>query len=676
VLQPGQVVGSYEVVCHAGSGGMAEVYRVRHVALGSEHALKVLKQELAGSEDLRSRFLAEGRVQAQVRHPHIAMVTDLVAEEGVAALVMEWLDGGSLEDRLVGRSGRAVPTSRALQVLLPVLDALQMLHDRGIVHRDLKAGNLVFRDDRWDRVVLTDFGIARIAEDALAGAGRHRTRTGMQIGTPHYMSPEQVRGEEVDARSDLFSMGVVAWELLTAELPFDGPSAFEVMQRIVDEERPSLGAVRPDLPDHLVAAIDRALALHAEGRFASATELADALRGADLLVSFQPPTSVPEPDAMFVEELEPAPVDEPPAPRGGCLWPVMIVLLCGLMLGGAALAWSMSQQQQTEVATAQVWEMLRVYKTDAAANGQPARLEDALLIAQGAALRWPSPEALGSVALIRSWQQGWQLGSGRWDPVAWDAVEVLVRGAGDSLQADVAEVWLQLGACRLNPEVVARNAACWRLQRVADRVVSKVGEPWLAVEIEWIASMGARSQMERSILEGRKIPTALAEDALDRCRRGLDQVAAARVNGRFLEQNCVMIAGWSGHVDTHLRFGDAMVRRARLDGTLDRERRRALYVGANPACLSAGLQLGRDGRPTSWSRQDTGGVGDLCVFLGQVAEGCAVQARLDRPKRCPGIVAMLQGASCEPLQEPGVPWDEAEAARAATAGDRTALCLR
>jgi serine/threonine protein kinase len=704
VLVPGRIVGNYKVEAHVGSGGMAEVYRARHVALGSVHALKVLRPELAAHEEIRGRFLAEGRVQAQVRHAHIALVTDLVAEEGVAALVIEWLDGGSLDDRLTARNGARLDPEQALGVLLPVLDALTVLHGRGIVHRDLKPANLVFRDASWRSVVLTDFGIARIAEDAVTGGVGRQTRTGVRMGTPHYMSPEQVLGKPVDARSDLFALGVVAWELLTAVLPFDGASDFEIMQRIVDEQRPGLAKVRPDLPAPLIAAVDRAMAQDPARRFPSAREFAEALTSAAAPplprpappIKPAPPTFTPPPPTVTLPppeeeepdlDLEPDPTaTEAPPARSGCgccaMWSLTLFVLLSLAIGGAVvlLAWWASEQQAaSRQQTQAIWEQLRVYKTDPAANRERDRLDQLATAAAAAVDTWETPEALGTVALIDAWRQGWQFASPSWDAAAWARVRDQIDRAaqeGQAVQTEVARVWLQLAACRLHPDQAVRDAACMSLGAEADYAVLHLDrDPWMAVEVDWAASLGARTQAERLISANRPLPVEFSTPALQRCGRGLARLDAAPVNGRYLEQNCVLLAGWSGDMAHYLRLADRMIVRARATGRLDADQRQTLFLGAGAPCASAGFKFDRNGSPTSWSGRNTGDWGDLCVYLAGIAEGCEVHAMIGRPVKCAPRLSFLLG-SCVEARVPGVPWEAADVARDATDAERGAKCER
>lgn len=271
VLTPGQTVDRYEVEAPLGAGGMASVWKVRHTLLGSRHALKVLAPELTTSPEVRDRFLAEARILAQLQHPHLARVTDLVVGPGIAGLVQELLEGEDLA-LLLDREG-AQSVSRAATILRPVLQALQYVHEHGVVHRDLKPAN-VFLHQRpgggW-RPVLLDFGVARLTEAASVDHGRwRRTRTGATVGTPHYMSPEQVREvSTVDRRSDLWAMGCVLYEVLTGRSAFDGASDFAIMERVVagawgDE------AGRARIPAPLHPVLSKAFAVDRDRRFASA----------------------------------------------------------------------------------------------------------------------------------------------------------------------------------------------------------------------------------------------------------------------------------------------------------------------------------------------------------------------------------------------------------------------
>jgi serine/threonine-protein kinase len=280
---------------------MARVYKVHHVALGSVHALKVLDPELVGNAELRARFLDEGRIQARLKHPNILGITDVVAAPGVAGLVMDYLEGESL-DRYLARVQQPPAADEVRDIFLQVLEGMGFAHEQGVIHRDLKPSNIFLEQVRGRRVVrILDFGIAKAASDER----RPTTRTGARMGTPQYMSPEQIRGaENVTVRSDIFSLGVTLYELATAQPCFQGESDFNIMEKIVRAEYVPPQVAHPGLERGLAATILRAMDLDPERRFASCREFAAAL------VAGPPVERVEEP----VPEAPPAPRVATPAP--------------------------------------------------------------------------------------------------------------------------------------------------------------------------------------------------------------------------------------------------------------------------------------------------------------------------------------------------------------------------
>ncbi|MCB9673527.1 MAG: serine/threonine protein kinase [Alphaproteobacteria bacterium] len=269
-LEPGTQVGSYEVLDVLGSGGMASVYRAKHVVLGSEHALKVLRSDLVANAGIRQRFLDEGRVQAQLKHPGIVRVTDLVSEPGVAGLVMDLLKGEPLDDAL--RRG-ALSVEQAAGWMLQVLGAVGYAHGFGIVHRDLKPSNLfVAHHDSGRRSMrVLDFGIAKVT-------GKARTLIDETVGTYAYMSPEQIKNASaVDKRSDVFALGAVLYEMVTGHPAFEGDSDFVTMQKIASGTHTPLAEHGANVPPSLEGAIKRALELDPAARFQDCSEFAKAL---------------------------------------------------------------------------------------------------------------------------------------------------------------------------------------------------------------------------------------------------------------------------------------------------------------------------------------------------------------------------------------------------------------
>lgn len=266
LLQPGtQLDGRYEVVRLLGQGGMAAVYEVRHLGLHSTHALKVLNADLARNDDVRARFLAEGRIQARLRHPHVVQVTEIVTNP-VAGLVMDYVEGPTLGEFC---RGQGLEPRVLLEVFLPVLDAIEEAHKHNVVHRDLKPDNIIVGRDSRGRLqpMVTDFGIAKMLEEEGTG-GRGRTQAGARMGTLLYMSPEQIRGAgEVDARTDIFALGAILYEAATGRVAFHASSDYDTMKSIVEGTYEPPERVVGGLNPVIAGCIRKALAVDPAERF-------------------------------------------------------------------------------------------------------------------------------------------------------------------------------------------------------------------------------------------------------------------------------------------------------------------------------------------------------------------------------------------------------------------------
>jgi len=276
LLQPGtQLDGRYEVVRLIGQGGMAAVYEVRHLGLHSTHALKVLDADLARNEDIRGRFLEEGRIQARLRHPNVVQVTEIVTTP-VAGLVMDYIEGPTLGELC---RDRPLEPQLLLEVFLPVLDAIEEAHRKGVVHRDLKPDNIIVGRDNRGRFQpkVTDFGIAKV----LVGEskdGKARTQAGARMGTLLYMSPEQIRGAaEVDARTDIFALGAILYEAVTGRVAFHASSEYDTMKRIVEGTYEPPERVIGGLPPVIAGCIRKALAVDPAERFQDCAAFREAL---------------------------------------------------------------------------------------------------------------------------------------------------------------------------------------------------------------------------------------------------------------------------------------------------------------------------------------------------------------------------------------------------------------
>ncbi len=263
----------YLVDAEIGRGGMAVVYRATDLRLHRRVAIKLLPPELAFNGDVRERFLREAQTAAQLTHPNIVPIYTVDEKDGMVFFVMALVDGESLAERLAREPRMPVAESRT--ILTAVADALAYAHSQGVVHRDVKPDNIML-DRTTGRPMVTDFGIARAAQ-----ADSRLTVTGVAIGTPAYMSPEQALGErEIDGRSDIYSLGVIAYQMLAGETPFKASNTPAMLVKHVSETPRSLSSLRPDAPAGLVNAIARALAKKPEDRWPDANEFRDALSGA------------------------------------------------------------------------------------------------------------------------------------------------------------------------------------------------------------------------------------------------------------------------------------------------------------------------------------------------------------------------------------------------------------
>lgn len=257
----GQNIGKYRVADRVGRGGMGTVYRAMDETLHREVAIKVLNAELNDPEIAR-RFRAEAITVARLSHPGIATIYELFQHEGQWLMVMEFVRGETLE-HLVERMGPLSP-QRSAEICMQALAALAHAHAMGVVHRDLKPANLMITET--GSVKIMDFGIARVS------GTEHLTNAGYMMGTPAYMAPEQVLGRDIDARADLYALGVVFYRLITKSLPFKGESPFAMAQSQVNEPPTPVGTMRHDLPPWVDQVIVRALAKNPEERFQSAVE--------------------------------------------------------------------------------------------------------------------------------------------------------------------------------------------------------------------------------------------------------------------------------------------------------------------------------------------------------------------------------------------------------------------
>ncbi|MDM7916416.1 MAG: serine/threonine-protein kinase [Candidatus Eisenbacteria bacterium] len=283
MLAPGTRLGSYEILAALAAGGMGEVYRARDHRLGRDVAVKVLPRDVSSDPGRLARFEREAKSVAALSHPNIVMLHSIEETNGTRFLTMELVEGQGL-DRLVTPAG--LPLERVLDIAIPLADALVAAHDRGIVHRDLKPANVMVT--REGRVKVLDFGLAKLASsDAARDSGLDATQAetealtistaGQVVGTVPYMAPEQLRGGPVDARTDLFSLGIILFELLTGRRPFGGVTSADVGSSILRDPPTPVHSLRADLPSDLERVIGRCLEKDPERRLQTARDVRNEL---------------------------------------------------------------------------------------------------------------------------------------------------------------------------------------------------------------------------------------------------------------------------------------------------------------------------------------------------------------------------------------------------------------
>lgn len=266
----GKQLGNYQIVELVGKGGMAGVFRAHQPSMNRDVAVKIMSQALSEDEAFVARFKNEARLIAQLEHPHILPVHDFGEEQGLLYIVMRYLPAGDLEDRI---PSRGMPVRKALPIIRQIASALDYAHSKGVIHRDLKPSNVMI--DSQNNAFLTDFGIAKSMEGT-----QNLTGTGSIVGTPTYMSPEQGLGEEIDSRSDLYSLGVMVYEILIGDPPFIADNPMAVMLKHINDLPSNPSEINPAITPAVSAVILRSLAKERDARYQTAVEMAEALEAA------------------------------------------------------------------------------------------------------------------------------------------------------------------------------------------------------------------------------------------------------------------------------------------------------------------------------------------------------------------------------------------------------------
>lgn len=683
-LEPGESVDRYVVERVLGDGGMATVYLVKHAHLGSHHALKVLSSELLVDAGIRERFLAEGRIQAQLAHPNIARVTDVVSEPGVAALVVEYIDGPTLDAWLDAR-GEGLPANEILQVFLPVLDAVEAAHERGVLHRDLKPSNIILGKGVGSaiRPVVLDFGIAGITDTAdVAHGRRRRTRTGAQLGTPAYMSPEQIRNTgELDARTDIFSLGAILYELATGRIAFEADSDFDTLANVVSGTFDAPDSVPGDARGAIGACIDKALAVDRNERFASVAALRVALQAAAnkraTSVLAQPvtddlsdgPSSVEPLTNVAVEESTSGGIDAPvfePPPRPPAPFPRLdddvtskksrwpralgLILLLLLLIAGGLVAISLLGSGQTSVPAkaanrdaqirsraqaATAMKTLEKRQTDPIANADPAVLASAVSQAESALVSARTPEALGAHALASVLAGGWHLRSRGWDEDEFAAIESLTRNAFQSPtrpETALARAIVEARACRLLPPSDQRRAGFCDNGRERfielSRATARDPRPWLKVEVGWMAAgfLEALGEERQAAANGAAAKQYAAE-AVAVCDRAESAHGQGAVNDHILRSVCLSSAGLAHDIERLMHWGRILHQAERDRYGALRDGSAELVFRAPAPCRALPLST-----RNSWNRAFPvidSNTDRWCAVVGLYALDCPGEARLN-----------------------------------------------
>ncbi len=339
----GKSIGQYTVQSLIKKGGMAHVYYAIDQALERPVALKILFSELTQDDTFIERFRREARAVAKLRHPNIVQIyTTGVTPEGQHYIAMEYIPGGSLRDQLdrLSRQGHVLQTEAALKIAEQVASALVVAHQANIIHRDLKPSNILLRTDGTP--VLTDLGIAKLQNEATL------TRMDELVGTPYYMSPEQVSSKPVDGRSDIYSLGMILYEMLSGRRAFSGDTPWAVLSKHISETPQAISQLRPDITVHTANVVHTCLQKEPDYRYQTAVDLISALRLAQKhekaghstpLTAPPSAASLADPTLVAATQIaEPRTVVRPPEEKGGKrpLWLIPLVLL--LLLGGGAAA--------------------------------------------------------------------------------------------------------------------------------------------------------------------------------------------------------------------------------------------------------------------------------------------------------------------------------------------------
>jgi hypothetical protein len=491
----GKQLGQYRIVAPLGEGGMAAVYKAYQASVERYVALKILPRHYASDPDFVRRFKREAKVIAGLSHPNILPVHDYGEAEGYTYIVMRYVEGGTLADSL---QGKPLPLSKICHIISQVAAALDYAHAKGVIHRDVKPSNVLL--DEQGNCLLSDFGIARMIE-----ATGQFTTAGAFIGTPTYASPEQALGQNLDGRSDVYSLGVVLYEMVTGRPPFDAETPMAILIKHVHDPLPIPRAINPAVSEGVERVILKALAKEPESRYQTAGEAARALAAAATAGVATPVRVIPQTLAMPPEPEPPPVVSARPRPRRGRRIPVwgwvaggliVLCLIAGLLGGGGALVPYLMR------GTAAATSVSAARPTTATVPGAtlPAILTAALAttVAPGATAipGTPSPTGLSTETPVSQGTpmpvQGYALPLAEpWD-VVYDGSGLWVLYQYRLVKLELVEAEGRFRAAEQVLDFSAANSLAWDPSREAYWAVR--GAPWwVGEEIDLVDQAGNRT---------------------------------------------------------------------------------------------------------------------------------------------------------------------------------------
>jgi len=669
LLEPGETVDRYIVERILGDGGMAVVYLVKHAHLGSLHALKVLASDLLVDAGIRDRFLAEGRIQAQLAHPNVARVTDVVSEPGIAALVIEYIEGPTLDEWLDGKPG--LPKDEILSIFLPVLDAVEAAHERGVLHRDLKPSNIILGRGVANaiRPVVLDFGIAGITDDAnLAHGRKRRTRTGAQLGTPAYMSPEQVRHKnDLDVRTDIFSLGAILYELATGRIAFEADNDYDTLSNVVSGTYQGTEPVPGDAAGLIGGCIQTALSVDREERYADVPAFRAALLAASSLAPSEP---------ISLEDITSVAIEEPPPRKRRWLGLLLVLFVVGGLgwAGWLGMQAVQAQAQQdasrqanaaSEVLASAALATLELRQTDLAANADEAVLDRAVEQGARAVAAARTPEALGAFALASVLKGGWHLRGRSWDEGEFGQIERITRQAFTNRtlpETALARAIVEARACRLLPTDDARREGFCRDGQgrflELDGALRRDPRAWLRVEVGWMAAgfFDALAEEQQARRSG-DAAQPLYDQAVELCSSAMPAHGKGSVNDGILRSVCLGVAGQAGDLKQYMRWARAVrgADEASHGRILDEHLKMIFTSAGSPGCWS--LPFTRSGGRVVPDPNDA--VQRYCAAVGLYALDCPGEARV---QVLAGKLSSLLGDADMPWTAPELAWSRSGAA--------------